>query len=1448
MQRYRVNYLLLIGLFVGALVIAGAGYGLYVVQSNRTAENQLAAADGAKEAGDLRKEAGYLSLYLQKRPENKEVAARLATVMADIGELPDAAMSDRDRGLAALEAAVAEQPELDGHRRRLIDLLVQRRRAPNALSHVEYLLNKDPKNAELQVIRLTALVQSGKAREAERFGYKLVGYDPAEDAFDAEKAATPDQPPVYQALAELLLKDERDPRLAERLMDQLIEVNPDSSDAHLVRGQYLTAYKEKEDGVAEIEKALELDPQNVDALLVRAQAYIVNAQEDEAPEEADARFAQAFDMLQRAVEADATDARVYRYLARLARQQDDREAAIAYFDQGIEKVDRGQQIQLTFDKARAQLDFADTEGASKTIEKLEEFNVPQEFIDYLSARRMAANQEWYKAAEEFLRLRPTLTKQTDLGVELNIYLGDCCEKLGQLQRARDAYGQVLAASPSNRIAKVKLAQLDARLNPTAGGAGADESVGMLITNELSKPQEEQDWDEVLRRCDAFARKLGLAPGMENLLKAEVFARRGMYKQTQEMIRAAVKDNGDNVNVWRSALRLIASDPSQGPAKAIEKLETLQGKFGDLPILRLDKADFFVQIGDEGVSDQLMALTEGIGDWSPEDQARLYSGLAARFAQLSDQESRQLCLNKVVELSPSSLPAMLDLFRGAIDKNDPEAMDAAQQRIKTLVGSTEKATYLFTEATRMLWAVQRGKQDAASLEEADKLIERALLQRPDWHELHLLEARVAYQRGDKRAAIAAFAEAQRKGPPNALAILQHVGLLLEQQRYFDAAGVLNRLQPAARQRLLGRNYAEVLLNTGDVAGALTSADKAREQAPEDPNTQLWYGRFNLRAVGAGKLPAATAAAARKKAEAALVKAVELAPGSGEAWLARVGFLIADSRPVEAAQALRNAQLALPEDELPAVLARSYAALGRFFDAEQVYKRMRENRPEDMNTARMMAAFYLSPRYPKADKRQKATPLINDILRQGAGDDDLKYDPNVVWARRRAAELLATLRDYPKLIDAEALLNANRVGGELTEDDKVLMARILASRPEPESRVRAIKMLQEVQQRRVLSLADDMRLGDLYFRTENWDACRRQMRETIARNPSSEQARQQYINMLLRRGGQDNVEEASRELEKLQRLGAPSNVTLGLLARVANELGKQREALQALRALIPRDLEKASPRQLLVVANLTTELGDLDLAERLFRAAAAKDPTALLLLADFLGAKRDPAKGFELLDKVVESGSLNAGIRGALVMLQSQRDKVGDKYDAKVEGWLDKALREDPESAPLLQKLAELRDMQQRYSDAADIYRKMLDLGDLEGTDRAVVLNNLAYLLGLGVEDSEAAREAMGYVEEAVTLLGPQANILDTRAVIHTALGEYDEAIADLRLALIDDPTASKHFHLARAYMLSGDSQQAVASWNKALELGLTRESVATAEREGFDELKQEVDRLSQSAAG
>jgi tetratricopeptide (TPR) repeat protein len=377
-----------------------------------------------------------------------------------------------------------------------------------------------------------------------------------------------------------------------------------------------------------------------------------------------------------------------------------------------------------------------------------------------------------------------------------------------------------------------------------------------------------------------------------------------------------------------------------------------------------------------------------------------------------------------------------------------------------------------------------------------------------------------------------------------------------------------------------------------------------------------------------------------------------------------------------------------------------------------------------------------------------------------------------------------------------------------------------------------------------------LGRLYYARGDWLETQRHMRQAIVRFPESPAIHDAYVRMLLAQGGTRNFNEAREYLNALAKLSRDDPNTFELMVRLAIKTSTPEKVLPVVRSRVPKitDPKKQladdkSVRMMTLFSSLLTELKDLDGAEKIYRQLVEGDPKRVFALAAFLGVHRDVQQCFDLLAAEYSNERVHDVLRVAVSVIRSRRSEIGDKFDANVEEWFERALRASPGEVALLLAKAEFLEVQQKFDAAIAIYSDLLRSPDVTGLRRAVLLNNLAYLIALSSPDARTPDvDALALVEEAVSIFGPTADILDTRAVVLTARKRYQEALADLELSLMDNPTAAKYFHQATAHLLAGQNGPAVASWEKAVELGLTPGELNQLEHPRYQEIKGKIEQL------
>ncbi len=1444
MQHYRVNYPLLIGLVVGTLVCSGVVFGIWKFQIERKSGWLLGVAEDSLKKGEVRDAAQYYGQYLTIHSEDDATRYKYANTLMDMTEQENATPEDMGIAVRGLENILrndkGENPEANKVRRRLINLY-GKQNVQAALEHLKILLQSEPSNPEFLTLQATFLARSGSPDKAIDACYKLIGYDSKQDKFDAKAAQAPNEVEAYSTLAALARTNLKKPEFAERILDQMIQVNPKSAKAYVQRGVLHSVWENKEGARADAEKALQLQPDDVDVLMLVTDLAVQDQQMDKAR-----------GYVEKAKKLYPNELRVYQAAATLEYKDKHYDKALASLEEGIQKNPGLKGLGLLLFKASLQLQQQDVAGTRKTVDDLRKIrNLRSEIIDDISARILLVEGKWVEAAEMFSKL---LTNAVDFGrdrqVDIGYNLGLCYERMGQPDMAKTQYNQVLKVDPQNEPARAGIQRMSQQLGIELKDERTD-AWAKAVEEEMAKPKEQRDRSRLTAMLQDMAKQRNLDPITIKLTEAQLALMQEDYDGAAKLITDARKDAPQNLRVLRMALALALANPKMGPQVALNVWEKMTAQFGDLPELRVDKATILLQLNkdkqDKGpLKQELAGLLAGIDKWTAAQKVELWRGMTSKYLALGMADEARQCLALAADALPNELPLVLASFSMALDAGDDEGMKTAQEKILRVVKDKNDSQWLFAEARRRLNLVRRGRSGPEELNEVRKLTSQALQQRPDWSELYVLLGDTELLANNTALALKHYDRAETLGRPAPSDVAKHIRLLATQRRFADAGKLLDRIPESVRQTLLGSLYAEVLYQSKQTDAAIKQARAASETDPNNVQNQYWYGQLLARV--AQDLPPEKRNPMMADAIKAMQKATELQPEFPDAWFALINYHAMQKDEQQAQKTMRDAQLALSGDNLATFLARTYEVLHRWFDAETLYREIYETAPDDIARVQQLAAFYVGPLYQLPDRQSKATPLINQILRAGAEKRIPPNDPNLLWARRTAAKLLSSTKEYPKLVKAEKLLSSNTQDGSLLIDDKLAMAEILAQRPEPVSRFKAIGLLEEVDKVQPLNEMAEIQLGELYFAVgSNWTKYHDYMEKTIATYPNSVKAREIYTRRLLARNDSRSLEEAGRQLDRLRLLAPTNPITFELAVRLAGKQGNQQKVRAELLSRLPKipegkDLDPNLAQQLALYAALLVDLGDLDSAEKIYRELATRNPGMAFDFARFLGLRRDPDQCFAKLNEIYTPANASEVLAVALAVARERRDKIGDKHDAQIQKWLDAALRENPDSIAMMIVQADLYDLQKKYEDAANANRKLLANKDLTGIRRAIVLNNLAFLAALAGPNAAGGSDPLPLIQEAVQIMGPNSDILDTRAVVLTAQGKYSEAVQDLELAVTDNATASKYYHKARAHFLANEPSKAVEAWEKAESMGLNHEALNRMEFEQFDELKTKIDQL------
>lgn len=1468
MQRYRLNTRFLIILLVLFVAVLGGGYGLWAYQIYKSAPGIKAEAVKARELAREAEQPGERILlyrqanelwrrYLNLREDDIDANVQYAETLLEFAE---SGTANSDELLAALteaerilrihpipqdssewsEEMAAAVPKLDALREKTAAARIRFGLWSAAIDHLDHLIDvRKSGNPEHEVMRLRALIGSQRYDDAITKGFELVGYDQYdefEDEFNESRATAPHQTQAYVLLAQALRHEKKADELADSVMNQLVAVNPDSHEAFLERCLYWQDRERLDLARQDWERAYALNSEDLDILL--AGARLALRMED---------TGLALELAQSAMKLHPQDHQPYIEVARAQTVNGNRDTAIETIDTGMKTIQSGfPALQLLFFKCNLLLDEGKLEEAREAIALLSKAWPGGDLPRYYEGRILLAERKWVDAIKAFEEARPGLTRPEMRAMSpailpsLDRFRGIAYNAIGERDRALNAFRQSLQADPD----QARVAQLISELDSAQGGTPAPEGDDLATQVEAMKrrPPAQQQWQQIEDFVRTQIESHDLDPASANLYWAQYHFYRDQTEQSYQLLQEAL-DLDPPQRVVIGAARLALALPQAGPEVAEQLLDQAAERFGDNATQRLERGRIWIVEKEDGLVDKLWSLEEGSEQWDDHQRTHFLKRLADYFRQIGQPGEADRALEMAAEVSPQDLDALMEMFMLARSQRDNDGMREVQQRIEQVVGSRDDSRWQYTEAARLITLYAAGMRDPQLLEQAANLTDNIAQQRPEWHELFRLRGDIFALQGQVPDAIAAYDRALELGPPTPLAVRQHVQLLVGQQRYLDARRVAQRLPEAMRLSVLGALYAEVMLQSSDspkeLEEAFQLAAQVVEEDPDNRTIQLWYADQLVRH---GRVA---------EAEAPVRKALEINPQDVQTWVTLVRYLAHAKRSEDAEQALREARLILPEHEIPLLLAQGYALLGKWLQAEREFLMAHRADPDDLKRVRMLADFYLGPFYnpERKDRYAKAAPYINMLLEQGR--KDATSAESVQWARRKAAEILASTGDYQNTLKAEKLLAANEVDGQMPAEDKLQLAKMLSARPEPTSRRKAIRLVEEVRSQQALGKDAALLLAQLYWKVDRQDEARQQIFDVVAHYGDDPRVWQTFVAMLLARG---NYDDAARYFRERLEPTLPSPLTLANLDRDAmrtltlgvqiwSKQGESDKALARLYGMIPRnpdEIREQDVAKLLEIGGMLVLIGEKERAAPVYQLFAKKRPQQGLVYVKFLGAYQDAEKAFGFLKQIeanTEPRDMFPIVQTALSIVNARRDEIGDEKDALIEQWLQKGLRENPDSTNLLGLKADLLEMQEKYSEAQAVYERMLAAPGFTGLLRTRVLNNLAFLLALQKIDTDRALEL---IAEAEAIRGPSDDILDTRAAVYMARGNYNAAVNDLELAVTEDPDAAKWYHLARAYWLAGRRQDAMTAWNRATDLDIGPEKLNRMEHEALQEFREEIE--------
>lgn len=818
----KVNVRLLIILVVIGFLTLGTVFGLHRYQMTQHAAGFLERArQGVKSdnVSDIRSGMQHYGNYLRLNPNDADVLAEYGILLKKQGN---------PKAFELLEKAVRGNPNHKEALQALADIMMfQVGRFADARRHLESLSKLEPKNTKHREQIAKCLIQEGDLIKAEETLQKIIAEDPT-------------QLMSYRILSELYDTKLNRAEDAQKLMDQMVEKNPENAEAYRVRAIHFYSHKKEEEAQKDVDKALELAPKDKEVLLLASNFAKSKGDIDQAR-----KFCQDL------IDAEPKSQEGYLQMAMLEGSNLNFEKSLQWLDKGIQET--GGTPDLYFQKADRLLDLGKTEDAEQEIAKLTKAPVNPILISYLEARVNYAKGNWAKAKDQFEAIRPDLNRTPNLKAltpRADLFTAECYRQLGNPEKGLELTnraqrsdvptitqdplqeGRILRQEGKLGDAIAYFKQLIER-DPTEINAHL-ELFPLLIQQTLSQDEENRDWSEVDSTLVQIDRLLPDDPRTALLHVQAIIAKDNQNVQEAEaVLDEAAKRAKTRAKQWDKLLEEInATSNSSDAAELLKSASTTWGNKNPY----MEKGIEFI---DQGNRQRALQILEAGRD-AQADTQRLWLTRIAIARSQKDWDRAEEVTRSAIQTAGDSSAFRKALAAIIVERDEAEA----PARLETVLVDIDK---LPEDQQQDLWKFvavlfnRLGKSDRAI-----ELCEIAAKQKPNDLFIRRTLFGLALEAGNKEVVDKTLAEIgtiEQKGPHwNYLMALKIAYPLLDKKTLSEEEletieAAIDHLRAAEVQRpnwgsvslLLGRLYDK----TGDTQAATTNLAQAVEFGERDP---------------------------------------------------------------------------------------------------------------------------------------------------------------------------------------------------------------------------------------------------------------------------------------------------------------------------------------------------------------------------------------------------------------------------------------------------------------------------------------------------------------------------------------------------------------------------------------------------------------------------------------
>jgi tetratricopeptide (TPR) repeat protein len=431
-----------------------------------------------------------------------------------------------------------------------------------------------------------------------------------------------------------------------------------------------------------------------------------------------------------------------------------------------------------------------------------------------------AQHHYQKAGVEFrnaLQIDPNFLRA-------RVELGRVAEKLGNVGAALGQYQAVMDADPNDVLAHVLAGRLyvlgglpQKALDLVTPGLARDQDNAQLLTVRGAARAALGDRTGALADAEAAFKK---APDDEYTvaLLASLRQSGGQVDEAVHLVRDAIARHPENSSLRDVLVTLLVQ---QGDFTAAEEqLQDLVRREPELLEHRYALARFYLGRGDPAAAERTLRAAVGAAPSDDEPKLALVSFLAAQRGTAAAEKE----LSDYIGRDPRNFQFRL-LLAGYQAQNGQSS--EAQQSYRSIINDAGRDPARFEASDRLAALLVRSGQSA----EASRLVDAVLKENPNDNEALRLRARLAYDRGDARAAIVDLRAALRD-QPNSVPIMRALAsaYVANKEPALGEETLRNALQASPKDPAIRVQLAALLEQTGRVADARALLAQAVADAP------------------------------------------------------------------------------------------------------------------------------------------------------------------------------------------------------------------------------------------------------------------------------------------------------------------------------------------------------------------------------------------------------------------------------------------------------------------------------------------------------------------------------------------------------------------------------------------------------------------------------------------